>query len=86
MSVPGPFGGFGGFDPSSFGRMFSETGPVSWELARWMVTQGGASAANVDPLRRMRLEELLRVAELQVGDVTGLATAPSGRSLSAATR
>jgi len=81
MSVPGPFGGFG-FDPSAFGRMFSETGPVSWELARWMVTQGGGPAANVDPLRRMRLEELLRVAELQVGDVTGLATAPSGHSLS----
>ncbi len=80
MSVPGPFGGFG-FDPAAFGRMFSETGPVSWELARWMVTQGGAGNTNVDPLRRIRLEELLRVAELQVGDVTGLATAPPGRTL-----
>ncbi len=82
MSVPGPFGGFG-FDPASFGRMFSDTGPVSWELARWMVSQAGGQA-NVDPLRRMRLEELLRVAELQVGDVTGLATASAGRSLSVA--
>ena len=81
MSVPGPFGGFG-FDPAAFGRMFSETGPVSWELARWMVTQGSGPQTNVDPLRRIRLEELLRVAELQVGDVTGLATAPSGRTLS----
>jgi len=80
MSVPGPFGGFG-FDPAAFGRMFSDTGPVSWELARWMVTQGADAQAPVDPLRRMRLEELLRVAELQVGDVTGLETAPSGRSL-----
>ncbi len=80
MSVPGPFGGFG-FDPAAFGRMFSDTGPVSWELARWMVTQGAGTQPNVDPLRRIRLEELLRVAELQVNDVTGLATAPSGHTL-----
>ena len=80
MSVPGPFGGFG-FDPAAFGRMFSDSGPVSWELARWMVTQGAGSHPNVDPLRRIRLEELLRVAELQVNDVTGLATAPSGHTL-----
>jgi len=83
MSVPGPFGGFG-FDPAAFGRMFSEPGPVSWELARWMATQGAGAELNVDPLRRIRLEELLRVAELQVGDVTGLATAAGGRSLTVA--
>ena len=83
MSVPGPFGGFG-FDPSAFGRMFAESGPVSWELARWMATQGAGAEVNVDPLRRIRLEELLRVAELQVGDVTGLATAAGGRSLTVA--
>ncbi len=83
MSVPGPFGGFG-FDPASFGRMFSDSGPVSWELARWMATQGEGAGVNVDPLRRIRLEELLRVAELQVGDVSGLATAAGGRSLSVA--
>lgn len=83
MSVPGPFGGFG-FDPAAFGRMFADTGPVSWELARWMVTQGSGPQPNVDPLRRIRLEELLRVAELQVGDVTGLATGPSGHTLSVA--
>jgi len=82
VSVPGPFGGFG-FDPAALGRMFSESGPVSWELARWMATQG-AGEVNVDPLRRIRLEELLRVAELQVGDVTGLATAAGGRSLTVA--
>ena len=81
--MPGPFGGFG-FDPAAFGRMFSETGPVSWELARWMATQGAGAEVNVDPLRRIRLEELLRVAELHVGDVTGLATAQGGRTLSVA--
>jgi len=80
MSVPGPFGGFG-FDPAALGRMFSDSGPVSWELARWMVTQDAGAQVNVDPLRRMRLEELLRVADLQVGDVTGLATAPVGHTL-----
>jgi len=83
MSVPGPFGGFG-FDPAAFGRMFAESGPVSWELARWMATQGAEAERNVDPLRRIRLQELLRVAELQVGDVTGLATAAGGRSLTVA--
>ncbi|MEO5680593.1 MAG: zinc-dependent metalloprotease, partial [Acidimicrobiales bacterium] len=77
----GPFGGFG-FDPSAFGRMFAESGPISWELARWMVSQDAGAQANVDPLRRIRLDELLRVAELQVGDVTGLATAPGDRPLS----
>jgi putative hydrolase len=81
--MPGPFGGFG-FDPAAFGRMFSESGPVSWELARWMATQGAGAEVNVDPLRRIRLEELLRVAELQVGDITGLPTASGGRSLSVA--
>ena len=81
--MPGPFGGFG-FDPAAFSRMFAESGPVSWELARWMATQGAGADVNVDPLRRIRLEELLRVAELQVGDVTGLATAAGGRSLTVA--
>ena len=81
MSVPGPFGGFG-FDPAAFSRMFSDSGPVNWELARWMATQGEGADVNVDPLRRIRLEELLRVAELQVGDVTGLATSAGGRPLS----
>lgn len=79
--MPGPFGGFG-FDPAAFGRMFSESGPVSWELARWMATQGSGATVNVDPLRRIRLEELLRVAELQVGDVTGMATTTGGHTLS----
>jgi putative hydrolase len=49
-----------------------------------MATQGAGAELNVDPLRRIRLEELLRVAELQVGDVTGLATAAGGRSLGVA--
>jgi len=83
MSVPGPFGGFG-FDPAALGRMFSESGPVSWELARWMATQGAGAERNVDPLRRIRLEELLRVAELHVVDITGLATSVGGRSLTVA--
>lgn len=51
-------------------------------MARWMATQGAGAEVNVDPLRRIRLEELLRVAELHVGDVTGLATAAGGHSLS----
>jgi putative hydrolase len=66
-------------------RMFTAAGPVNWEIARqvavWTAT-GGQAEANVEPLRRMRLEELTRVAELQVAQATGLATNVTGRALS----
>ena len=63
-------------------KLFSSQGPVNWEVARqiatWTATEGEPEA-NVDPLERIRLEELCRVAELHVADVTGLSTSPSGR-------
>jgi putative hydrolase len=62
-------------------KLFSEQGPVSWDVARQiavMLATEGQPEANVDPLVRMKFEELARVAELQVADVTGLATAPAG--------
>jgi putative hydrolase len=66
-------------------RMFTAAGPVNWEIARqvavWTAT-GGQAEPNVDPLRRIRLEELTRVAELQVGQATGLATNATGRAVS----
>lgn len=58
-------------------RLFNTPGPVNWEVAKqfaqWSAT-GGQSEANVDPVARVRLEELLRVADLHVGEVSGFPT------------
>lgn len=54
------------------------------ELARTLahgVASGGETEANVEPVERIRYEELVRVAELHVGELTGLATSPSGAPL-----
>src|SRR5947207_1441024 len=62
-------------------KLFSGQGPVSWEVARQiavLLATEGQPEDNVDPLVRMRYEELGRVAELQVAETTGLATAPAG--------
>lgn len=87
MSTPGPFGANNPFEGmpifGDLAKMFASQGPVNWEIARqisaWVATEG-ASEANVDPAGRMRLEELARVAELHVGDITGLSLTESGRS------
>ena len=66
-------------------RMFSRQGPVNWDVARqtamWLATDGQPEG-NVDPLERIRLEELVRVADLQVSAVTGLDTSIAGGVLS----
>ena len=68
MAEEGPF-------PNPFEGMFGDLakmlgsltggGPINWDMARqlaqWVSTEG-ASEPNVDPLERIRLEELLRVA------------------------
>jgi putative hydrolase len=83
MSDLGPFGSGGPFEDimRNLVRMFSTQGPVNWEIARqfaqWSAT-GGTPEANVDPLARVRLEELLRVAELHVGEATGLTVSSRG--------
>jgi putative hydrolase len=59
-------------------KFFTTEGPVHWEVARQlalMAATGGQPEANVDPLQRMRLDELVRVADLHVADATGLPTA-----------
>ncbi len=84
MSTPSPFGG-GNFFENLLGdllKMLATQGPVHWELARQVaqgVASGGQPEANVEPLERIRLEELVRVADLHVADATGLATTVSGR-------
>ena len=88
MSNPEFFGPGGPFAGGPFGdlmrdlaRLFSTSGPVNWEIARQMATwaaTGGEPEQNVDPVARVRLEELIRVAELHVGEATGLVVASSG--------
>jgi putative hydrolase len=89
VSTPGPLGS--GDDPFNgipiFGdiaRLFSASGPINWEIARQVaisIASGAAVEPNVDPLERMQLEELIRVAELHVADATGLATDVNGRAV-----
>lgn len=83
MSEMGPFGAGGPFEDvmRNLARMLTTQGPVNWEiahqLASWTAT-GGEPDANPDPVSRVRLEELLRVAELHVSDATGLSSSAAG--------
>lgn len=87
MSDPGPLGD----DPfkglpffGDLAKMLQKQGPVSWEAAGQLalsIASGGESEPNVDPMERIRLEQLARVAELQVADATGLAPSASGRGV-----
>ncbi len=77
--------GMGGFFPGMFNdllRLLRTDSPIQWDLALQLAqTIAGENGpeANVDPLARIRLEELARIAELHVADVTGMATTPDGR-------
>jgi putative hydrolase len=53
-----------------------------WELTRAFglnVATGGEAEPNVEPLQRIRLEELARVAELHVTETTGMPISSDGR-------
>ncbi len=55
-----------------------------WELARSFAVQvatGGTAEPNIDPVARIRVEELARVAELHVAEATGLPLTADGRRL-----
>src|SRR5688500_6595820 len=70
---------------SDLAKLFSNQGPVNWDVARQIggfMAAEGQPEGNVDPIERIKLEELARVAELQIADVTGLATSTTGRSVS----
>jgi putative hydrolase len=77
----------GGFLPGLLGdllRLMRTDAPLQWDLAVQLaltVASDGQAEPNVEPLQRMRIEELTRIAELQVGDVTGMPMTPSGRSV-----
>lgn len=85
MSTPDPFGGGNPFEGGPLGdlmrnlaRFFTGQGPLNWEIARemarWAAT-GNEPESNPDPLTRVRLEELIRVAEMHVSEATGLVDA-----------
>jgi putative hydrolase len=81
-----PFGGLPFF--GDLAKMLGQQGPLNWEAARqlaYAVATEGSPEVNVDPLERMSYEALARVADLHVGEVTGLATAVTGRGVSIAT-
>jgi len=84
MSNAGPFGpgSTGDDDPlgalnfflQDMGRMFASGSADAWETAAQLagsVANEGRDDPNVDPVDRFAVEQLARVAELQVQDVTG---------------
>jgi putative hydrolase len=88
VSEIGP-GGEQGANPFGFlgdlMKMFTSDGPINLQIARQAslaVATGGEPEPNVDPLARLRLEELLRVADMHIADATGLATSQTGRIVS----
>ena len=87
MSDPGPLGD----DPfkgmpflGDLARMLQQQGAVSWDAAGQLalsIAAGGQSEPNVEPLERIKLEQLARVAELHVANATGLNPSPTGRGV-----
>jgi putative hydrolase len=65
-------------------RLFQNQGSMSWDAARQLalsIASGGVTEPNVDPLERIKIEQLARVAELQVANATGLDTSITGHGL-----
>jgi putative hydrolase len=66
-------------------RLLGQQGGGAWDGARQLavsVATEGSSESNVDPMERMRIEQLARVADLRVADATGLSTSAGGRAVS----
>jgi len=87
VTSPVPGSGGDSFFTQLLGDLMSLMGggPDRVELARQLaqgVATGGHPEPNVDPVERIRLEELLRVAELHVAELTGLSPTPDGSALS----
>lgn len=82
MSESGPGNPFEGLPfLGDLAKMLQSSGPVSWDAARQFAVQvatDGAPEANVDPVERIRFEELSRVADLRVADLTGLPVSTVG--------
>jgi putative hydrolase len=93
MSDPGPLGNpFEGMPfLGDIAKMLGRQGGGSWDGARQLavsIANDGQSEHNIDPMDRMAIEQLARVADLHVAEITGLSTSVSGRpvNLQAANR
>jgi putative hydrolase len=65
-------------------NMLGTNAPNQWEMTRSFalnVATGGDPEPNVEPIQRIRLEQLARVAELNVSEATGMPVSPDGRRL-----
>ena len=80
-----PFKGMPLFgDLAKMFQQLQQQGPVSWDAGRQLalsIATDGQPEPNVDPIERMRIEELARVAELQVAGRTGLETSIGGHGI-----
>lgn len=88
MSDEDPLGdAFGGIPfLADLVKMLGQSGTMPWDTARQVaisVATNGASEPNVDPVARIGIEQILRVADLHVAEVTGLGTSVSGRTVAA---
>jgi putative hydrolase len=82
VSDPSPFaGGPLGDLLRNLAKLLTAQGPLNWDVARqlaaWTATEGRAEP-NPDPLTRLKMEELLRVADMHVAEATGMATSRRG--------
>jgi putative hydrolase len=62
-------------------KMLGTQGPVQWDGARQLalsIATNGESEPNVDPMERIRFEQLARVAEMHVARATDLPVSASG--------
>ena len=79
MSNQNPFGGI----PvcGELAKRVGRQGPVAWDPATQLalaIATDGETEQNVDPLERIRFEQLARVAEVHVNGVTGLSINSGG--------
>jgi putative hydrolase len=91
MSDSGPPSPFGDGNPfqnmplfSDLAKLFQQQGPVNWDAARQLalsIAAGEESEPNPDPLDRVKIEQLARVAELHVAQATGLTPSVTGRGV-----
>ncbi len=88
VAFPGPGAG-GNFLEQILGDLLqlmggSSSGGARVDLARTLaqgVASGGEPERNVDPVDRMKFEELARIAELHVAELTGLPITPTGATI-----